>query len=85
MKYTVVWLTSANNELARLWLEAADRDAVSLAAGRIDRLLGMAPLDYGESREFPMRVLLCDPLGVEYKVDDDDRKVLVVSVWIRRF
>jgi hypothetical protein len=83
MKYTVVWLPDVMNELARLWLDATDREAVSLATARIDGLLAAAPHDYGESRQHPMRVLLCHPLGVEYKIDEGDRKVLVSAVWIR--
>jgi hypothetical protein len=84
MKFTVVWLPDATNDLARLWLGATERDAITVAAGRIDRLLAISPLNHGESREGAMRVLLCDPLGVEYKVDEDDRKVQVCTVWMRR-
>jgi hypothetical protein len=37
--YTVVWHRDARDELAGLWLDAEDRNAVTLAAGTIDRHL----------------------------------------------
>ena len=39
-RYTVVWVRSAQDELAELWLEAADRNAVTTAAQAIDQELG---------------------------------------------
>jgi hypothetical protein len=36
MKYTVVWLLQAENELADIWNNASDRQAVADAADRID-------------------------------------------------
>ncbi len=38
-RYTVVWHQEARDELATLWIEASDRNAVGLAAGAIDRHL----------------------------------------------
>ena len=38
MIYTVVWKTSAEEELAQLWIQAPDRAAVTQAANRIDAL-----------------------------------------------
>jgi hypothetical protein len=43
MKYTVGWKPSAEQELARLWLSAPVRAAVTAAANRIDALLGSNP------------------------------------------
>jgi plasmid stabilization system protein ParE len=39
MRYTVVWLPSAEEELANIWNGAADRQAVSRAANEIEILL----------------------------------------------
>jgi len=39
MRYTVGWLSSAINELATIWNNAADRQAVSRAADEIEVLL----------------------------------------------
>lgn len=81
MRYTVIWLPTALNELTNLWIDALDRAAVSSASDRIDRLLATAPLDHGESRQQNTRVLLVEPLGVEYEVDEADRKAQVNVVW----
>ena len=39
-RYTVVWVQSAQDELADLWLNAPDRNAVTTAAHAIDQELG---------------------------------------------
>lgn len=36
MKYTVIWLPSAEQELAEVWLRAADRDRITEAAERLE-------------------------------------------------
>src|SRR5262245_48226683 len=36
MIYTIVWLPTAEAELAQIWLDAADKNAVTQAANRID-------------------------------------------------
>jgi len=50
MSYTVIWKPAAEDELAQIWTEAADRTAVATAANRIDQLLKSHPHDQGESR-----------------------------------
>jgi hypothetical protein len=36
MRYTVTWVQEADDELAELWLNASDRNAVSRAANAIE-------------------------------------------------
>jgi len=84
MKYTVVWLPGAANELARIWLDASHRDEISSSAARIDSVLALAPMDHGESREDDVRVLFVDPLAAEYKVSELDRIVKVCAIWTTR-
>ena len=81
--FTVVWLKMARNELARLWnnAPAGRRNAVALAADRIDRLLRRNAAEEGESRWDNFRVLFESPLAVLYRVSPADRIVQVVSVW----
>ncbi len=81
MKYTVVWIPSAEQDLAELWLIATDRAAVTQAANEIDRLLRHDPEQQGESRSDGVRVLLVAPLGVQFEVLSDDRLVRVLHVW----
>lgn len=43
MTYTVVWTTTAEADLVRIWTEAADRTAVTRAGNEIDHLLRTSP------------------------------------------
>lgn len=81
MKYTVVYLPSAEQQLADLWLKAANPSAVSLAADKIDRLLRDDPLSVGESRVSTLRILVEEPISVVYDVHKEDLVVKVWAVW----
>ena len=81
MNYTVLWDPAAEQELADVWITAADRAAVTSAADEIDRRLRRDPEQQGESRDDGRRVLLVSPLGVLFRVLPDDRIVRVIQVW----
>jgi len=81
VNYTVIWLESAEVELADLWLNAPDRERVTAAAHELDIRLGANPGIEGESRKGNRRILLVAPLGVTYEVHPDDRLVRVLEVW----
>jgi hypothetical protein len=81
MKYTVTWKPDAERELAALWNNAADRQAVTDAANAIDKLLQTDPADVGESRSRGTRITFVPPLGVRFVVQEQDRRVIVFSVW----
>lgn len=77
MKFTVVWLPSAERELAALWLAAEDRADVAAAADQIDAALASDPLSFGESRGGETRIALVAPRGAFYDVDEPNRLVTV--------
>lgn len=81
MKFTVVWLPRAERELAEVWERSADRPAVTRAVDRTDRLLRSFPDRVGEERPEQRRVLFDGPLGILFRVLEDDRLVRVISVW----
>lgn len=81
MRYTVVWTTDAEQELASIWLNAKDRSAVTSAVLRIDMALREDPLLEGESRSGMFRVIHELPLGVDFRAVEEDRMVYVVAVW----
>jgi hypothetical protein len=81
MKYTVVWIPTADDELATLWMKSKDREVVTSSANEIDRRLRLNPHQQGECRSQGRRILLVPPLGVVYRVNDDDRLVRVLHVW----
>jgi len=80
MKWTVTYRPFARDELADLWLNAPDRQAVAHAADAIDRILSRDPLNAGESRGGRRRLLIEPPLAVHYSTYPDDCKVVVWHV-----
>ncbi len=85
MKYTVVWLTPAQDHLADIWTSAPDKAAVTAASNAIDGILGHDPFASSKPRGDNERVMFVDPLGVVYRVSDDDCMVTVSAVWRTSF
>ena len=82
MKYEVIWQAIAENELAAIWLAAADRDAVTAAAEWLDRRLSHDPLTLGESRRSSVnRIAVRLPIGIEFEVNPDDNREIVQGVF----
>ncbi len=87
MKFSVSWNTAAEKDLADLWLDHPQlQREIAEAANRIDSLLRVAPENAGESRVGTVRILVIDPLLVEFNVSAADLRVNVVaiSLWQRR-
>jgi hypothetical protein len=78
---TVVWTPAAEQELAALWLDSSDRNAVATSAATADALLAVDPSSRGELRFDTVRFLTVPPLGVDFEVIDDDRIVYVLTAW----
>jgi hypothetical protein len=79
MRFTVVWVPTAITELARLWTDALDRQAVTSAADRIDETLRDDP----EAKTIPfgrLYALAVEPLAVLCEIDPGDCMVRVVQV-----
>jgi hypothetical protein len=80
--FSVVWTPDAENDLAAVWLAAANRAAVTATAHAVERDLQDDPLTVGESRESSVeRVVFAEPLGIAFNVVVDDRTVYVTAVW----
>ena len=69
MRYTVVWKTSAERELAEIWNDSSVRSEVTSAADSIDRQLCTDPVLRGETCTRTTRVLVVPPLLVTYRVN----------------
>ncbi len=81
MKWTVVYLPSAQDELIHLWTDSHDRQAVVDAADTIDEVLGGDAVNAGESRDDGTRVFVELPLAVLFEVHPDDNLVSVFAVF----
>jgi plasmid stabilization system protein ParE len=80
MRYTVVWLPSAEEELANIWNGAVDRQAVSQAADEIEVLLRTSSQARGGNGE-GTHAFTIFPLTVILEVSPDDRKVTILEVF----
>jgi hypothetical protein len=79
MRYTVIWRANAQADLARIWIAAADRQAVQRAADAIDRLL--ATSSFARGNDLPgLWDFTLWPLNVSFEVIPGDRKVIVYEV-----
>jgi plasmid stabilization system protein ParE len=79
--FTVVWWQFARNRLARLWLDATDKAAITRAADEIDRRLAENPHSCAEDRHEELCRMSVEPLSVQFTVNDPDR---IVTVWTVR-
>lgn len=81
--FRVRWAEAALDELAALWLQAdsALRETITAAAHQIDQQLQANPYGLGESRPEGRRVLFFYPLGVSFRVEQDEQTVSVLHIW----
>ena len=80
MRFTVIWSQVAQNQLAELWLNAADRNAVTQASHQIDQLLAIDPDQQGDDF-YGDWLLVVPPLQVVYRIVTDDMQVVIDWVW----
>ncbi len=82
MTYRVDWSKAAERELSAAWSAAGDRNAVAFASHALDAALASDPLRFGKPRESSVsRVAYLAPLGVEFYVVEDDKRVVVLGVF----
>jgi len=81
MIFTVAWKQEAEDELARLWEASIDKSSMTWASDRIDIDLRRDGHIKGESRQDGKRILIVPPLAVLFEASEEDRMVVVGSVW----
>ncbi len=82
MSYHSEWTSEAENDLASLWNAAPDRNAVTAAAAWLDARLAADPLHFGQPWTSSVhRIAVRDPIGVEFEVIEDDKRVIVHGVF----
>lgn len=80
IRYTVVWPKSVRDELADIWIEASNRNAVTAAANEIDVQLLRNALTKGLELHEGLRALFVPPLRVVFTVNEDDLIVEVLRI-----
>ena len=81
-RFTVVWAPDAEDQLAEIWTNAADRVAVTAAANSIDRELGEDPVRIGTADSEGLFRVVRPPLLVLFEVREPDR--IVEISYVRR-
>jgi hypothetical protein len=79
--YRVEWDPAAEDELARIWLQSSDPQAVTAAQAQADQLLARDPMKYGRHLSEGLYSVDVPPLVLTYTVDPANR--LVEVTWIR--
>ena len=80
MNYSVIWVPSAEQELAAIWLAATDRNAVTRAAHLVEQRLQLDPANEGESRPKNRRITFEAPISLVFSVHVQTRTVRVLRV-----
>jgi hypothetical protein len=75
--WRVGWTEAAQQQLAQVWLDATDRDAVNRAVAVLDRHLNLDPAELGESRASNRRIAFQQPLAIIFVVE---KRLLLVTV-----
>lgn len=80
MSYIVDWEAPARATLATIWIRAANRQAVTTAQARIDRLLATDPLGHGIAISEGLYAVEVHPLRALFEIAETEKCVTVVSV-----
>jgi hypothetical protein len=80
--YTVMWLESALDKLAEIYVaaEANERERISSGVERLNQRLAESPLEVGESRGGSLRMAFLHLLAVRFRVDEATLSVRVIAV-----
>lgn len=84
IRFTVLWRKELPDELATLWCDSTERDAISKAANQIDRELLIDAHLKGDGLDSGERRLILGPIAVYFRVDEGDRKVFVEAIRLQR-
>lgn len=84
--YTVTWSQFALDSLAATWigLSPDDRRQLSESVRLTDLHLRQNAPRVGESRVGKARILFVEKLGLEFNIEELDRRVEVFRVWLIR-
>ena len=78
--WTLDWDPVAEQELTRLWLNAPDRRAMTVAQARAEGMLARDPLGHGQHLSEGLYLIRVPPLTLHYTIDDDAKHVEVTWV-----
>jgi mRNA-degrading endonuclease RelE of RelBE toxin-antitoxin system len=80
-RFAVDWEPDAEDELARIWMQADDPSAVARAQVKADQLLASDPIGKGQHVSEGLYQIHVAPLVLTYSVDA--AKLVVQVAWVR--
>ena len=80
MRFTVTWHPDARTDLARIWTENSERNAITAASTEIDERLSH-DAHFKGVEFYGDRLLVVSPLAVVYSVSVADCLVQILCVW----
>lgn len=85
IRYTVAWLEGAQDQLAQIWVDAMDQQAIATASDTIDVELAANPENKGVPVAEGLKSFVVPPLRVLFNFSEPDRIVEVASVRLETF
>lgn len=79
-RYTVVYLTEAEDSLIAIWADATDRDQVTEAVDTADQLLAENPLRDSIDLSEQLRCRDFAPLRFFYEIREEDRLIVISNL-----
>ena len=79
-RYTVVYLSEAEENLIAIWADATDRDRVTEAADAADQVFANSPLRDSIELSEQLRRLDIPPLRFYFELREQDRVVVISNV-----
>jgi hypothetical protein len=80
IRYTVLWSAQAEDDLAALWLRAAQRHEIAQATDHLDSDLQTDAHRKGVIHPHNLRAISRASVTLFFRVDEADRKVFVEAV-----
>lgn len=81
MNYTVAWSEDALDQLTTVWLAATNQLAITGAAHRLELALADQPFIGNRRNSSVNRTATDSPLGIDFEIIEDDKKVRIIRVW----
>jgi mRNA-degrading endonuclease RelE of RelBE toxin-antitoxin system len=83
-RYDVSWPSDVLDALAKIWLNAPDRAAITAAQAAIDNQLSLDPKIKSSEVAEGLRKLKVPPLRVYFEIDEQNRVATVTGISLDR-
>ncbi|HJT31645.1 MAG TPA: type II toxin-antitoxin system RelE/ParE family toxin [Pirellulales bacterium] len=82
IRFHVDWLPDAIDDLAEIWMRAANRASVNFASAMIDQRLAESPSEWGKEVREELYEFNAPPLRVLFTIDDANHVVEIFRAFL---